>query len=379
MTVLRKGFSDGSSRMRVDTRKGITVKKAFHVTLADIARKLDVSTVTVSKALRGHPDISEETVRKIKKLAREMGYTPNRIASSLSSRKSNTIGVIVPKVAHFFFSSVIEAIYDAAFETGYEIILTVSQENAAREARHLRSLLSMRVDGLIVSVSEQTKDASIFADVRATGVPLTFMDRVPDLEGFSKVVVDDRGGAALATEHAIKIGHRRIAHLGGYQHTSIGRERYRGFAEAMAHHGLTVNPRWVTFGGFSEEEGYNGFMKVFSGGEKPEFVFAATFPIALGVYRAAEHLHLRIPDDIDVIGFGNSGFNQVLSPPLTYIEQPTLDLGRRALEITLEHIRRGPKFQPTTITLPTSLVMARTGVRAGTPLTTATPPVAARP
>ena len=106
MTVLRKGFSDGSSRMRVDTRKGITVKKAFHVTLADIARKLDVSTVTVSKALRGHPDISEETVRKIKKLAREMGYTPNRIASSLSSRKSNTIGVIIPKVAHFFFSSV---------------------------------------------------------------------------------------------------------------------------------------------------------------------------------------------------------------------------------------------------------------------------------
>ncbi|MBP1656131.1 MAG: transcriptional regulator, LacI family [Bacteroidetes bacterium] len=338
------------------------MKKAFHVTLADIARKLDVSTVTVSKALRGHPDISEETVRKIKKLAREMGYTPNRIASSLSSRKSNTIGVIIPKVAHFFFSSVIEAIYDAAFETGYEIILTVSQENAAREARHLRSLLSMRVDGIIVSVTEQTKDPSVFADVKATGVPLTFMDRVLDMDGYSKIVVDDRGGAFAATEQAIKAGYRRIAHLGGYQHTSIGRERYRGFSEAMALHGIPINPHWVVFGGFSEDQGYNGFMQIYSGAEKPEFVFAATFPISLGVYRAAERLHLRIPEDIDIIGFGNSGFNQVLSPPLTYVDQPTRDLGRKSLEVCLDHIRRGPRFQPTTIVLPTHLILARTGL-----------------
>jgi LacI family transcriptional regulator len=338
------------------------VKRAFHVTLADIARKLGVSTVTVSKALRGHPDISEETVRKIKKLAREMGYTPNRIASSLSSRKSNTIGVIIPKVAHFFFSSVIEAMYDYAFESGYEIILTVSQENAAREARHLRSLLSMRVDGLIISVTEQTKDTSIFADVKATGVPLIFMDRVLDLDGFSKVVVEDRGGAFAATEQAINVGYRRIAHLGGYQHTSIGRERYRGFAEAMAMRDVPINPQWVKFGGFSEEDGYNGFMQIYGGAEKPEFVFAATFPISLGVYRAAERLHLRIPDDIDIIGFGNSGFNKFLSPPLTYVDQPARELGRKALEVCLEHIRRGQKVQPATITLPTTLVMAGTGI-----------------
>lgn len=362
MIVQRRRCSTGSSRAHAEQEKGTHVKKAFHVTLADIARKLDVSTVTVSKALRGHPDISEETVRKIKKLAREMGYTPNRIASSLSSRKSNTIGVIIPKIAHFFFSSVVEALYDAAFETGYEIILTVSQENAAREARHLRSLLSMRVDGLIISVTEQTKDTSIFADVRATGVPLTFMDRVLDLDGFSKVVVDDRGGAFAATEQAINVGYRRIAHLGGYQHTSIGKERYRGFAEAMAKHDIPINPQWVKFGGFSEEDGYNGFMQIFSGAEKPEFVFAATFPIGLGIYRAAERLHLRIPDDIDVIGFGNSGFNKFLSPPLTYVEQPTRDLGRKSLEVCLEHIRRGQKLLPATITLPTTLVMAGTGL-----------------
>lgn len=337
-------------------------KKGLQVTLSDIARRLEVSTVTVSKALRGHPDISAETTHRVKKLAREMGYTPNRIASSLSSRKSHTIGVIVPKVAHFFFSSVIEALYDAAFETGYDIILTVSQENADREAKHLRTLLSMRVDGLIISVSEQTTDPTVFRDVKAMGVPLTFMDRVPDLDGFSKVVVDDRGGAYTATEHALRIGYRRIAHLGGYQHTSIGRDRYRGFTEAMAHYGVPVNPKWVAYGGFSEDEGYKGFMRIFDSQERPDFVFAATFPLALGVYRAVDQLGLRIPDDIDIIGFGSSGLNQVLSPPLTFVEQPTRELGRKALELTLEQIREGHHYSPTVVTLPTQLVLARTAL-----------------
>ncbi len=156
------------------------MKKKTLVTLSDIARRVKVSKVTVSKALRGHPDISAETAGKVKKVARELGYLPNFMARNLSSRRSNTIGVIVPKIAHFFFSSVIEAIYDAAFENNYEIILTVSQENAERELRHVESLLSMRVDGLIVSLSQQTRDTSIFDKVQQRGVPLICMDRVSE-------------------------------------------------------------------------------------------------------------------------------------------------------------------------------------------------------
>ncbi len=339
------------------------MKKGFQVRLSDIARKLHVSTVTVSKALRGHPDISVETVKKVKKMAREMGYTPNRIASSLSSRRSNTIGVIIPKIAHVFFSSIIESIYDAAFETNYEIILTVSQENAEREQRHLRSLLSMRVDGLIISVTQQTTDAAPFEEVRELGIPLTFIDRVLDIDGFTKVVVDDYGGAFTATEHAIAIGHKKLGHLGGYQHTSIGRERFRGFADAMKKHGLPIEPRWVTHSGFGEQDGYQGFKKICESGERPDFVFAATFPLALGLYRAAGEMGLKIPDDIDIIGFGNSGMNQALSPPMTYIEQPTNDLGRKALDLTLEHIRYGSQFVPRLITLPTKLILARTAIK----------------
>ncbi len=338
------------------------VKKGLHITLSDIAEKLHVSKVTVSKALRGHPDISTGTAAKIMKLAHELGYTPNFMARNLSSKKSNTIGVVVPKIAHFFFSAVIEAIYDAAFENNYEIILTVSQENAERELRHIQSLLSMRVDGLIISVSQQTTDRLPFDAVKEMGVPLTFMDRVIEGEGFNTVIADDRGGAFAATEQAIKIGYRKIAHLAGYQHTNIGRERYRGFKDALKQYGVPVNPAWVVYGGFSDEDGYRGFMSLYEAGNRPEFVLAVTFPVALGIYRAVEELGMKIPDDIDIIGFGNSGLNRFLSPPMSYVEQPTSELGRKALELTLEHIRKRDGFEPQHLKLPTRLVLCGTCV-----------------
>jgi LacI family transcriptional regulator len=336
------------------------VKKGFHVTLDDIAKRISVSKVTVSKALRGHPDISSETSKKIKKLARELGYFPNYMARNLSSKHSKTIGVVVPKVAHFFFSSVIEAMYDAALEKDYEMILTVSQENAQREEKHIQTLLSMRVDGIIVSVSESTKDYSIFETVRDKGVPLTFMDRVPNLEGFSSVVGDDRGGAFAATEQAINVGYRKIAHIGGYQHTNIGKERYRGFVEAMKQYDVPIKPEWVVYGGFSENDGYKGFNQMYETGKLPEFIFAATFPVALGVCKAVAELGMKIPNDIDIISFGSGGVNQFLSPPISYVEQLPGEMAKKAVELTLDHVMQREQFIPQHITLPTKLVLCKT-------------------
>jgi LacI family transcriptional regulator len=345
------------------TAKGLTV------TLSDIAQRLGVSKVTVSKALRGHPDISPGTVQAVKRLAREMRYYPNHMARSLSSKKSNTIGVVVPKIAHFFFSSVIEALYTAALSQGYEILLTVSQENAELEQRHIQSLLSMRVDGLIVSLSENTRDYEVYGRLRDMGVPLTFMDRVVEDGRFARVVVDDFGGAFAATEQAIRVGYRRLAHLGGYEYTSIGQGRYRGFAAALEKHGIPVNQEWVVQGGFGESDGYVGFMKFMERDELPEFVFAATFPIAFGVYRAADELGLRIPRDIDIICFGNSGMNQFLSPPISYVEQPTRELAVNALELTLAQIRSKESSPPVRIELPTRLVLSKTCIDRSASLT----------
>jgi len=336
------------------------MRKRSHVNIGDIAEKLSVSSVTVSKALRGHPDISPETTARIKKIALELGYVPNLMARNLSARNSQTIGVIVPKIAHFFFSSVIEAIYDAAFENKYEILLTVSQENADREATHLQTLLSMRVDGLIVSVSQQTQSSAIFDAALKRGVPLTFMDRVMEIKGANKVTGDDHGGAFAATEQAIKVGYRKLGHIGGPEFTSIGKERFRGFKDALKQYDVPFNPAYHVPLGFSEEDGYKGFMRLHSTGNLPEFVFAVSFPVALGVMRAAKELGLVIPKDIDMICFGAGPLNQFISPKLSVVDQPTGTLGRAALEMTLENIRGGESFKPQGVQLPTKLLLGET-------------------
>jgi LacI family transcriptional regulator len=227
--------------------------------------------------------------------------------------------------------------------------------------RHIRSLLSMRVDGLIISISQQTKDDSIFQKIKKMEIPLTFMDRMIQSEGYNCVVADDWGGAFSAVEQAVKIGYKKIAHFAGFPHINIGKERLAGYESAMKKFGLPIKPEWVVNGGFSEEDGARGFQTLYDAGNLPEVIFAVTFPVALGVYRAAQHYGLRIPEDIDIISFGNSGgLNQFLSPPMSYIEQPTVELGRKALELTIENIKQKNKNTPQIIKLPTKLVLCNT-------------------
>ena len=331
-----------------------------YVTLDDIAKTLNVSKVTASKALRGHPDISEETRRLVKKAALELGYTPNFAARNLSSKRSSTIGVIIPKIAHSFFGSVVEAIYDAAFDNNYDIALTVSQENAEREQRHVETLLGMGVDGIIVSVSQDTKGGAIFQKVLKRKVPLVFIDRVLDIKGTSQVTVDDKGGAFKAVELAIKNGNTKIAHFAGYKNISIGWNRYLGFEDAMRQYKIPVNPKWVIFGGFSEDYGYEGIMKLYRERLLPEFVFAVTYPVALGIYDAVTELGMKIPDDLDVICFGTSNVSRFIKPELSYVQQPTALLGKTAVDLILEQIRKGDERADQSIQLPTELILRDT-------------------
>ncbi len=335
--------------------------KPKSITLDDIAKRLNVSRVTVSKALRGHPDISSKTADQVKNLAKELGYTPNYMARNLSSKKSNTIGLVVPKIAHFFFGSLIESIYDNALKYNYEIILTVSQENEEREKKHIQTLLSMRVDGIIISISEHTHDMEIFNTVKKMGIPLVFVDRVPEISGFSSVAVDDRGGAFKAVEHAIKIGYKKIGHLAGFKGINIGDKRREGFEDALKNHNIPLNKDWVVEGGFGEEDGYNGFMKMYKSGSLPEFIFAVTYPVALGAYAAIEDLGLEIPKDIDIICFGNSDVNRFISPSLSCVDQPTDKLGKKAVDMVVEHINN-PNIEEQHIEIETDLILRETGM-----------------
>jgi len=336
------------------------MRKPSQITLSDIASRLKVSKVTVSKALRDHPDIAVETKQRIRQLAEELAYTPNSAARNLSTRRTHTIGLVVPKIAHFFFSSVIESVYDTAFENNYEIILTVSQEDATREIKHLKTLLSMRVDGLLISVSQQTQDTAIFELVKKKGVPLVFFDRVIEGLGCSTVTVDDREGAALLVEQAIAAGYTKIAHLAGFSHINIGRERCAGFMAAMQKHQLPVRDEWIINGGFSEDYGYKALQQLHQANNLPEIIVAVTYPVALGVYAAAKDLGLKIPHDLDLVCFGDSTTNRFISPSLTCVSQPTEKLGRRSVEILLEEIKNPAPSQPQKVVLQTELRLRET-------------------
>ncbi len=332
------------------------------ITLNDIATRLNVSTVTVSKALRNHPDISPATTKLIKKVAEELGYTPNIMARNLSARKSNTIGVVIPKIAHFFFGSIIEHIYDVAFENNYEIILTVSQENVEREKRHIQTLMAMKVDGIIISITQETRNYEIFEQVRRRGIQTVFMDRIPQIENINSVAVNDRQGAFKAIEHAINLGYRKIGHLAGYTNINIGRDRMQGFIEAMNKYSVEINPSWIIEGGFGEKYGYDAFMKLYNDKNLPDLLFTVTYPVALGVYIAAAEVGLKIPDDIDVICFGNAEVQNFLSPPLSCIDQSTKLLSESAMDIIMKSIKDPDSNETRNVVIDTELILRGTCV-----------------
>ncbi|MDG5767710.1 LacI family DNA-binding transcriptional regulator [Balneolales bacterium ANBcel1] len=328
----RKGYRYGTSRHHTFR---FMKKKA---TLNDIAKILGLTKVSVSKALRNHPDISEATKKKVKKVAEQIGYRPNLIARSLTSSRSRTLGVVVPKIAHNFFAHVVAGIQKSAASHEYEIVLTVSDENEELERKHIEALMSMQVDGLLVSVSMDTRNLEVYEWLRDMQIPLVFFDRhIPDL-GFNSVIIDDMNAARLGVSKLIEYGCRKIAHLSGYDHISIGRNRRMGYEKALVDHGLTVNPEFITQGGFGEEAGYKGFKELYERGGDIDGLFSVTFPVALGAYIAMRELDPTIIDRLKMLAFGDSGIRNIVPFPQYYIHQPAETMGERAADMLIREI-----------------------------------------
>ncbi len=328
-----------------------------HITQNDIAKILNVSRITVSKALRDHPDISRGMKERIRQVAEELGYIPNMTATSLHTRRSGTIGVVVPDVTNSFFSFAIHGIMDEATRHGYHIILTVSRENVDIERENIRNLLSLRVEGLLVAVSKETQKNSIFEKIKKNNVPLVFFDREIENSGFSSVGIDDRSAATRIVEYAVQQGYTRIAHLAGSSRSAIGRQRLAGYLSVLRKYDLPVNQHWIIEGGFDRTSGYQGFKKILKHGDLPEVVFAANDRIAQGTYEAIAEAGLTIPDDIGVIALGHTEFAKVLSPTLTIIHVSPQELGRKAMELLARQIEEGIPEKPTRIQLETSLLI----------------------
>ena len=333
------------------------MKKASNITQTQIARRLNLSTVTVSKALRDHPDISADTKARVKKLAEELNYRPDLIARALSSRKSNIIGAVMPEIDHTFFASVMKGIQDIAQDHQYQIILMVSDEDGQKERESLQTLISMRVDGLLISISRSTHRYDIFDLIKSKEIPLVFFDRPVIDSGFSSVVVDDRRGAFNAVEFAIGQGYREIVHFAGPPNLFIAEERKGGYQDAMEKNGISYKDDWIIQCGCYEEDGYREFMKLVRSNRLPEVVFTFNDPVAIGIYDAAKETGLRIPEDIGVIGFSDNIISRYLSPPLTTVFQPAIEIGKSAMSQLLDQIQNELPSSPRQIIIPTQLII----------------------
>lgn len=325
-----------------------------NIRLIDIAEKLNLTKVSVSKALRDHPDISAETRLKVKKVASEMGYRPNLVARSLTSKKSQTVGVILPKMANSFFAPVIEGIYNSANESNYDILLGISLEDEELERKHIESMLNMRVDGLLVSVTEQTKNPDRFNIVREMGIDLVFFDRGFTDAGFTYVKVDDRNSSETGVNFLLNKGYREIAHLAGYRSVEIGRERRAGYRLALDHANIVMPETAIVEGGFSERDGYIGFKRLLEQYGQPEALFTVTYPVGLGALECMKENGVD-PNDVTILAFGSSEFNQHLAHPFICIRQPTYELGQIAFEQIVEEINSEKKAPPQIIELHSSV------------------------
>ena len=313
---------------------------------SDIAKELKVSRITVSKALRNYPDISSDMKKKVLATAKKMGYVPNLIATQLNSRKTNTIGIVVPDLENSFFSFVVDSMIDYATENDYRVILTVSREKEAVEKKNIENLIGMRVDGLLVCSSQETKDTSIFTQIKKMKIPLVFFDRVVRDMGFSSVVFDDKKGAVSSLDKVIGAGFIRIAHFSGYSGISIGKERLEGYKDSLKKHNIPLKKEWIIEGGYELRDGQDSFRKLFALGDLPEVIFAVNDRVALGAYFAARDLNLRIPYDIGIMGYGFSETTDLFNPSLAVINQDPRKMGRMSAQKLVDEINNGKRVKP---------------------------------
>ncbi len=322
-------------------------------TLNDIAKILKLTKVSISKALRDHPDISEATKQKVKEVAQELGYRPNLIARSLTSSKTKTLGVVVPKIAHNFFAHVVAGIQQVANSLDYEIVLTVSEENEELEKRHIEALVSMQVEGLLVSISMETKNTEIYKWIKELEIPLVFFDRnIPDL-GFNSVIIDDKKAAMTGVSELIKRGHTRIAHLAGFEHINIGHQRRLGYEEALRENGIEVDPDLIVEGGFGEDSGYKGFMELMSRNVTFDSLFTVTFPVGLGTYIAMREINPEFINKYKMLAFGDSGIRGIIPYPHYYVDQSGITIGKKVAELLLKEINGSIKPDNITEYVPT--------------------------
>jgi LacI family transcriptional regulator len=325
--------------------------------MRDVARAAGVHPGTVSRVLNPstRPLVSPRTADRVDRAARELGYSLNPIASGLKTRRTFSIGVVIPDLTNPLFPPIIRGMEEVLDRAGYTTLVASTDGDPEREQQRLRTLTARQVDGFLIATAERGHAA--IAEMTAAGMALVLVNRTIEEGGVFAVVPDDRKGSALAVSHLADLGHRRIAHLAGPITLSTGRLRYRGFLEAMEDHGLTVDRRDVVHAeAFTEAAGAHAARRLLGARSRPTAIVAANDLLALGAYSALERAGLRCPADVSVIGFNGMPFTERFSPPLSTILIPHAQIGARAAELLLERIE-DPQATPQTLMFEPSLLV----------------------
>jgi LacI family transcriptional regulator len=334
------------------------------ITIHDIAKKLNITASTVSRALKDHPRISAETKRNVLRTARKLNYQPNHIAAALRNGRSNIIGIIVPTVDRTMFSSAVRGIEEIANAARYNVMICQTYDNAEKEVATVEALLNARVDGIIASYGKETVDFDHFLKVKERGIPLILFDRSNDELEVSHVVIDDFLGAFKATEHLIQQGCKRIGHFTNTRKISIYKERLRGYKEALLANGLPYDESLVVENNLQLEDGRNGMLQLLKLQTPPDAVFSASAYGLLGAMQILKEKGIKIPDQVALAGFSNEPFTSVTEPGLTMVDQHSLRMGNAAAEIFLQEIAdETKKFIPQKIVLKPELIIRGSSLR----------------
>lgn len=336
--------------------------RRHYATIKDIAHALNISVSTVSRALRDTYDVSADTRKLVLEMATKLNYKPNFNATGLVKNSTHNLAVILPGITNYYFSTVFTGIQEIAYSHNYNIILYVTNDDAARELNIIQNLSFSSLDGLLVSVSSQADSCDHFQEIIDDGIPVVFFDRVAAGIRTSKVMQDDYNGAFEATSHLIANGYKKIAHIAGPEGLTFTTSRLNGYLDALRKHGMPIRKKWIIHSGFTQECGENDLEKLWKLNDKPDAVFAVNDRKAVGAIVTLKKKNIIVGKEVGVIGFTNDPMSAIISPSLSTIAEPAFEIGKKSCQLLLNHIKK-KNFIPEEIILPGKLIIRESSIR----------------
>jgi LacI family transcriptional regulator len=333
-------------------------------TIYDIAKKLSISSTTVSRGLQDNPSINKNTRKKIQEAAKELGYRHNSFASNLRKQKTNTIGLILHELNTNFIISVIAGIEKVTAQEGYDIIITHSAENYQREADNALNLFHKRVDGVIISLSFETKDLGHFKQFEEKGIPVIFFDRVEETANNTNVIINNYKNGYDATTHLLDQGCKKIVLVTSNLNRNVYAQRLKGYSDALRDADISFNKNLVLIKDLSEQCGIDAANEIMKMKPMPDGAFITNDFTAAVCMQTLKDNGVRIPEDIAIVGFNNDVISKIVEPHLTTINYPGKDMGEVAARTLINHLKGIADLKKTnTIVIHSELIIRKSSLK----------------